>query len=96
MSPRRWLAQHFAEIQTLNLGGGRHRNVKIFKRFRDEVQIGGIYPRVAPNSQEPSMSFKTLAALSLTGVIATFACAVIADDAPTFQVDPAIAAMTAD
>ncbi len=42
------------------------------------------------------MSFKTLAALSLTGVIATFACAVIADDAPTFQVDPAIAAMTAD
>ena len=42
------------------------------------------------------MAYKTLAALSLAGALAVFACAVIADDTPTFTVDPAIATMSAD
>jgi cytochrome c556 len=70
--------------------------VKIFKRFRDEVEAGGIYPEPPSTRQEFYMLLRPLAVLSLTGVLATFACAVIADDAPTFTVDPAIAAMTAD
>jgi cytochrome c556 len=94
--PERWLAQQFAEIQTANLGGGRHRNVKIFKRFRDEVETGDVSFRTASDSPETPMNLRTLATLSLAGCVALFACAVIADEAPVFTVDPAIATMTAD
>lgn len=42
------------------------------------------------------MTFRSLAALSLAGLVAMFACAVVGDDVPVFTIDPAIATMTAD